>query len=72
MAEQKLGRLEKVDLRTQWVNEANDFTPWLAKPENIEILGETLDMDLEIEAQEKSVGQFRADILCKEIGSSDH
>ena len=69
---QKLGRLEKVELRTQWLNEATEFTPWLAKPENIEILGETLDMDLEVEAQERSVGQFRADILCKEIGTSDH
>lgn len=28
-------------------------------------------MDLEVEAREKSVGRFSADILCKEIGSSD-
>jgi len=72
MGAQRLGRLEKVDLRTQWTNEATEFTPWLARPENIQILGDTLDMDLEIEAQERSVGQFRADILCKEIGTSDH
>ena len=28
----KLARLEKVDLRDQWKDEAKDFTPWLAEP----------------------------------------
>jgi hypothetical protein len=72
MAPPKLGRLEKVELRSQWNNEASEFTPWLARPENIEILGDTLALELEVEAREKSVGRFNADILCKEIGSSDH
>ena len=45
-----------------------DFTPWLARSENLEVLGETLGIDLELEAQEKAVGPFRADILCKDIG----
>lgn len=72
MATPKLGRLERVDLRTQWTHEATGFTPWLATPENIEILGDTLGMELEIEAKEQAVGRFSADILCKEIGTSDH
>ena len=38
----KLARLEKVDLRDQWKDEAKDFTPWLAEPENIEILSEAI------------------------------
>jgi hypothetical protein len=33
------------------------------------ILGKTLGIDLELEAQERPVGPFRADILCKDIGT---
>ena len=69
MTKQPLGRLTRVDLRDIWTSEAIDFTPWLAQPENISILGDTLGIDLELEAQEKAVGPFRADILCKDIGT---
>jgi len=63
---QKLGRLEKVQLREVWETEAGEFTPWLASKENIALLGEAINLDLEVEAQEKRVGPFRADILCKD------
>lgn len=59
-----LGFLKKVDVRHIWQTEAQHFTPWLAQ--NLDILAETLDMELEIEAQEKNVGPFRADILCRD------
>jgi hypothetical protein len=62
-----LGRLSRVDLRNIWLREAEDFTPWLAREENLAILSEALDIGLKLEAQEKSVGPFRADILCKDI-----
>lgn len=68
---QPLGRLERVDLRTAWPSEAQDFTPWLAKDENISVLAETLGMELEVEAQEKDVGPFRADILCRDTDSRE-
>ena len=61
----KLDRLQPVELRDIWSNEATDFTPWLAEEENLAFLGETLDMDLELEGQELNVGDFRADILCR-------
>ena len=65
----QLGRLERVDLRDIWLSEAVNFTPWLAREENLLLLGETLGIDLELEAQEKPVGPFRADILCKDVGT---
>lgn len=62
---EKLSRLEEVELREIWDTEAQDFTPWLAEEDNLTLLGETLGMELELEAQEIKVGDFRADILCK-------
>src|SRR3989338_3343609 len=63
--EQMLGKLEKVELREIWQNEGQSFTPWLAEEKNLEMLGEAIGIELELEAQEKDVGPFRADILCK-------
>ena len=70
MSGQNLGRLTRVELRDIWTSEATDFTPWLAREENLAVLGDALGIDLELEAQERSVGPFRADILCKDIGSN--
>lgn len=64
-----LGRLEKVDPRIYWEREDVDFTPWLAEAENIKLLGDTIGIELEVEAQEKGVGLFRADILCKDTAT---
>lgn len=61
-----LGRLERVELRNVWLGEATDFTPWMAQPENIALLGEAIGIELEVESQEKNVGPFRADILCRD------
>jgi hypothetical protein len=66
-----LGRLEKVDLRDIWQNEASGFTPWLAKEDNIALLGDTIGIELEVEAQEQNVGPFRADILCKDTANNN-
>ncbi|VGO17202.1 hypothetical protein PDESU_05798 [Pontiella desulfatans] len=65
-----LGRLEKVELRDVWKTEAQDFTPWLAKEDNLALLGNTIGLDLELEAVEKNVGAFRADILCKDTATN--
>ena len=62
-----LGRLKKVEPREAWATEDMHFTPWLATDENIELLSETLGLELEVEAQGKQVGPFRADILCKDV-----
>ena len=64
-----LGRLTPVEPRDYWKDEAREFTPWLAEGENIALLGETLGMELEVQATEEFVGAFRADILCMEMGT---
>ena len=61
-----LSRLESVELRNAWKTEAGDFTPWLAQEDNIALLGNSIGLDLEVEAQEKEVGPLRADILCRD------
>ena len=61
----ELGRLKHVDLRDVWKTEAQHFTPWLAREENLSVLASTLHMELELESQETNVGPFRADILCR-------
>ena len=65
----ELGRLSRVEPREVWPNEAAHFTPWLASDENIGILSDALGLELEVEAVERAVGPFRADILCKDAGS---
>jgi hypothetical protein len=71
MSDKQLGRLQKVELREAWLSESSHFTPWLARCENLELLGEAIGIQLECEAQEKNVGPFRADILCKDT-ATDH
>ena len=71
MTSRNFGRLISVNPRQAWQSEADDFTPWLAKPKNLSLLGKTIGIELEFEAQEKSVGPFRADILCKDTATGD-
>ena len=62
----KLEKITKVDLREAWPNEQYDFTPWLAKEENLNILSEILDLDLIYEDKEVGIGPYKADIICKD------
>jgi hypothetical protein len=68
----ELGRLEKIDLRKQWKKEDTEFTPWLAREENIELLSEIIDINLEVQSQEENVGPFRADILCVDTATGNY
>ncbi len=62
-----LGKLDKLDHRDYWVNEARDFTPWLGEEANLKLLAETIGVgELELVAEEELVGDFRADILAKD------
>ena len=63
--DQDLKQLTPVDISKVWETEPQHFTPWLAREENLKTLGEALGIELELEAQEVNIGDFRADILCK-------
>ena len=72
MPDISISRLEPVNLRTVWAEEAQHFTPWLAQPENLARLGEALGLTLEPHGTEQAVGGFSADILCRRLdGGSD-
>lgn len=62
----QLGKLEKVDVRKVWEHEARDFSAWLVKPENLELLSEQIGIDIEPTGTEIGVGRFRIDILAEE------
>lgn len=63
----KLDKLKQIkDLREVWPNEAKDFTPWLAKEENLNMLGETIGIEMELTEKESAVGDFNVDILATE------
>jgi hypothetical protein len=66
MSSSPLGRLTRIDLREVWTSEPADFTPWLAREENIRLLGDAIGLELEVVQQEQAVGPFRADIVCKD------
>ena len=81
MAVQQLGKLEVVDVRKVWEHEAFDFTPWLF--ENLNLLGETLGLELIGVQCEAQVGKFSLDILARDengamvaienqLGGTDH
>ena len=63
-----LGRIEKIGLREAWTSEAAEFTPWLAK--HISELGNAMGMELELQAQEASVGSFSLDLLARVVGTN--
>ena len=68
----KLGKLEKVkDLRSVWKHEANDFTKWLAKEENLATLGDEIGIDIELRSTEAKTGSFSTDILAVEANTDN-
>ncbi len=59
-----ISRLQKVQLRELWAHEAHGFTKWLA--ENIDFLGEALNLELTLIEREAAAGPFTADILAED------
>lgn len=67
-----LAKLEAVEIRTIWRDEARNFTPWLTTDEGLELLGEVLGVPLELVKSEAEVGPFSADLLLRVPGDAEH
>ncbi len=67
----ELSKLEEIkDLRKIWPKEDIDFTRWLAKEENINLLGDTCGINIVVEKVEESVGPYRCDIYAKDTANN--
>lgn len=62
----EFGVLKEVDVRSLWKHEQYDFSNWLAKDENIELLGEILGLSLTDIDKEVFVGSYRCDLVAKD------
>lgn len=62
----KLGKLTEVDVRELWHHEQYDFSNWLAKDENIEMLNEIIGLTLIDIDKEVYVGSYRCDLVAKD------
>ncbi len=63
-----IGKLDNIDLREVWKNEAVDFTPWLQ--ENIDVLGEAVGLALSSAERELAVGDFSVDLRAEDESGS--
>lgn len=70
-----LGKLERIEnIRDIWPHEAQSFTPWLARAENIAQLSDAIGYGtdgLEVLKVEDNVGSFYADIIARETLGAD-
>jgi hypothetical protein len=64
-----IGKLQQVPLREIWKHEEYDFSSWLAQPDNLELLSETIGIDIVEPQTERRVGSFSADIIAEESES---
>ena len=80
MPKQELGRVRQVPLSEVFDNEPQDFTPWLY--ENLDLLGDALNLDLTPSEREGAVGTLSVDIVAEsefgtvvienQLGKTDH
>lgn len=62
----KLGKLTEVNIRELWKHEQYDFSAWLSKEENIEMLSEEIGLTLTDINQEVFVGSYRCDLVARD------
>jgi hypothetical protein len=59
-----IGRLRRVPLREVWKHEAQDFTHWLQN--NIDVLSESLELNLTGAQRERPAGNFSVDLVAED------
>lgn len=59
----KLDRLKEVDVREIWKHEQYDFSEWLSRTENIELLSDEIGLTLTEIDKEVFVGSYRCDLV---------
>lgn len=62
----KLGKMKEIDIREIWKHEQYNFSKWLSAEENINELGNILNLSLTEVQTEQFVGSYRCDIICKD------
>lgn len=66
MQKPEFGRLTEINVRDLWPHEQYDFSNWLAKSENIELLNDILGLTLVDIDKEVYVGAYRCDLVAKD------
>ncbi len=64
-----LGKLNKIDLRQYWKHEALDFTQWLSRQENIELLSDEIGISLVNVKSEEAIGRYSVDLVASDEDS---
>ncbi len=59
-----IGKIERLGLQEVWPHEARDFTVWMN--DGLDVLADTVGLELTSGETEKSVGDFRVDILAED------
>ena len=66
------GRLEQVELRTVWVSEDSDFASWISRSDSLTLLGEALNLELELENMEGWVTPSPRGVVCRTRGGGGY
>lgn len=66
------GRLEQVELRTVWVSEDSDFASWISRSDSLAMLGEALNLELELENMEGWVSPSPRGVVCRTRGAGGY
>lgn len=59
----RFGKLKEINIRDLWPHEQYDFSEWLSKEENVELLNETVGLTLVDINKEEYVGTYRCDLV---------